>query len=25
MGTKEKETCDLNLVNIFYCDKYKEN
>ena len=25
MGTKERETCELNLVNIFYCDKYKEN
>lgn len=25
MGTKEHETCELNLVNIFYCDKYKEN
>lgn len=25
MGTKEQETCDLNIRGISYCDRYKEN
>ena len=25
LGTKEKETCDLNIRGISYCDRYKEN
>ena len=25
MGTKEQETCDLNIRGIYYCDRYKEN
>ena len=25
IGTKEQETCDLNIRGFSYCDRYKEN